>query len=40
MFCALTNQLVKKKPESLQEHLKGKRFKKAQGTGPTLFIFV
>lgn len=31
LFCALTNQLIKKNIASVEEHLKGKRFKGAQG---------
>lgn len=31
MFCALTNHLIKKTKDSVEEHLRGKKFAKAKG---------
>jgi hypothetical protein len=32
LFCALTNHVIRKKKEVVEEHLKGRKFKAAQGT--------
>ena len=43
LFCALTNQLLHKDSEAVKQHLKGKRFTKAQGeegSGAALSSFV
>ena len=32
MFCALTNHVIQKKQAVVEEHLKGRKFKTAQGT--------
>jgi hypothetical protein len=31
MFCSLTNHVIKKNKETVEGHLKGRKFKKAQG---------
>jgi hypothetical protein len=31
MFCALTNHVIRKKNEVIEEHIKGRKFKMAQG---------
>lgn len=31
MYCALTNHLIKKSRDSVEEHLRGKKFAKAKG---------
>ena len=40
MFCSLTNHVIKKTKETVEGHLKGKKFKRAQGMFVCIYLYV
>lgn len=40
MFCSLTNHVIKKTKETVEGHMKGKKFKRAQGMFIYIYIYM